>query len=213
MVDTIRQLCIKSYELKDYGGSFKIQQGKEYTTTIPSDALGTVTVYGDHWRPVPIPKEHFVSVEIRLHEEPAMTSTIDIVVRNNYKFGNRIVKVLETNRPDKTDYPIIVMDIKNGDFIWLATDGKDYLGNQLTELQPWDALKPGDLCVVRDKSISGYLRIFSHVKGGKPYICNSISGDTISWDSCRPLTEEEMAKVKKGFGNLGDNDARNTRSP
>ena len=200
MVDTIRQLCIKSYELRDYNGeSVKIQQGKEYTTTLSSGAQRTVTVFRNYWVPVPIPKEHFVSVEIRLHEEPAMTSTIDIVVRNNYKFGNRVVKVLETNRPDKTDYPIIVMDIKNGDFIWLATDGKDYLGNQLTELQPWDTLKPGDLCMTGANGIEEYLLIFSHVERGKPYTWYTISGDTIPWDSCRPLTEEEMAKVKKGI--------------
>ena len=62
MVDVVRQLCIKNYELKARNGDcFKVQQGKEYTTTVPTDDRKSVTVFSNYW--VSVPKEHFVPVE------------------------------------------------------------------------------------------------------------------------------------------------------
>ena len=62
MVDIVKQLCIKSYELKAQNGdSFQVKQGKEYTTTPPLDEKEVVTVFSTYW--VPVPKEHFVLVE------------------------------------------------------------------------------------------------------------------------------------------------------
>lgn len=62
MVDIVKQLCIKSYEITSQGGDyFKAQQGKEYATTLPSDDKETVMVFSNYW--VPVPKEHFVLAE------------------------------------------------------------------------------------------------------------------------------------------------------
>ena len=62
MVDIVKQLCIKSYEITAKNGDyFKAQQGKEYTTTVPKEDKDTVTVFSNFW--VPVPKEHFVLVE------------------------------------------------------------------------------------------------------------------------------------------------------
>ena len=62
MVDTVKQLCIKSFEVNAQNGDhWKAQQGKEYTTTIPSEEKDTITVFSNYW--VPVPKEHFVMSE------------------------------------------------------------------------------------------------------------------------------------------------------
>lgn len=62
MVDVVKQLCIKSYEVTaENGDYFKAQQGREYTTTKPAVDKDTVTVFSNYW--VPAPKENFVPVE------------------------------------------------------------------------------------------------------------------------------------------------------
>ena len=62
MVDIVKQLCIKSYEVKaENGDYFVAKQGNEYTTTTPKYDESTVTVFGNFW--VPVPKEHFVLKE------------------------------------------------------------------------------------------------------------------------------------------------------
>lgn len=63
MVAIVEQLCIKSYEVTAKNGDYwKAQQGKTYTTTVPSADNETVTVFSDFW--VSVPKEHFVVREI-----------------------------------------------------------------------------------------------------------------------------------------------------
>ena len=58
----VTQLCIKSYEITAKNGDyFKAQQGKEYTTTVPTEDNDEVTVFSNYW--VPVPKEHFVLSE------------------------------------------------------------------------------------------------------------------------------------------------------
>ncbi len=62
MVDIVEQLCIKSYEIKAQNGDcFKAEQGKLYTTTVPTVEKNEVTVFSNYC--VPIPKEHFVISE------------------------------------------------------------------------------------------------------------------------------------------------------
>lgn len=54
MVDIVEQLCIKSYEITAQNGDyFKAEQGRKYTTTVPSDEKETVTVFSKYWVPVP----------------------------------------------------------------------------------------------------------------------------------------------------------------
>lgn len=68
MVDVVKQLCIKSYEIEAQNGEyFKAQQGTEYTTTVPTDEKDTVTVFSNCW--VPVPKEHFVVSESGTYEQ------------------------------------------------------------------------------------------------------------------------------------------------
>lgn len=63
MVDIVKQLCVKSFEITATNGDhWKAKQGKEYTTTVPVDDKDTVTVFSNYW--VPVPKEHFVLVEV-----------------------------------------------------------------------------------------------------------------------------------------------------
>lgn len=62
MVDIVKQLCIKSYEITAQNGDyFKAQQGKVYKTTVPSEDKETVNVFSNYW--VPVPKDHFTPVE------------------------------------------------------------------------------------------------------------------------------------------------------
>lgn len=62
MVDVVEQLCIKSFEITAQNGDhWRAEQGKSYTTTVPSDEEETVTVFSDFW--VQVPKEHFVLLE------------------------------------------------------------------------------------------------------------------------------------------------------
>jgi hypothetical protein len=59
---TIKQLCIKSYEITAKNGDyFKAYQGKEYITSLPKIGEDTVTVFSSYW--VNAPKDHFVPVE------------------------------------------------------------------------------------------------------------------------------------------------------
>ena len=61
MVETVKQLCIESFEVEaENGDYFKAQQGKEYTTTFP-DNDGNVVVLSNFW--VTVPANHFVIVE------------------------------------------------------------------------------------------------------------------------------------------------------
>jgi hypothetical protein len=61
MVDITEQLCIKSYEIEAVNGDyFKAEQGKFYTTTVPTDDKNVI-VFSRFW--VPVPKEHFVRAE------------------------------------------------------------------------------------------------------------------------------------------------------
>ena len=65
MVDIVKQLCIKSYEIT-------AQQGKEYTTTVPAEDKEIVMVFSNYW--VPVPKEHFVPAEEMMDKAaPVMT--------------------------------------------------------------------------------------------------------------------------------------------
>ena len=62
MVAIVEQLCIKSYEVTAQNGDYwKAEQGRKYTTTVPSDEKDTVTVFSNFW--MPVPKEHFVLAE------------------------------------------------------------------------------------------------------------------------------------------------------
>ena len=62
MVDIVEQLCIKSFEVEDCEGTrWKAEQGRTYTTTVPSDDTESVTVFHQYW--VRVPKEHFVVLE------------------------------------------------------------------------------------------------------------------------------------------------------
>lgn len=62
MVNVVKQLCIKSFEIiAQNGDHWRAEQGKRYTTTVPSDEEETVTVFSDFW--VRVPKEHFVLLE------------------------------------------------------------------------------------------------------------------------------------------------------
>lgn len=61
VVDTVKQLCVKSFHIRDsFGTEWTAEQGKEYTTTVP-DESETVTVFSRYW--VPVPKGHFVIAE------------------------------------------------------------------------------------------------------------------------------------------------------
>jgi len=62
MVAIVEQLCIKSFEVTDEEGtSWKAEQGRTYTTTVPRDDKETVVVFSRYW--VPVPKYHFVALE------------------------------------------------------------------------------------------------------------------------------------------------------
>ncbi len=59
MVAVVDQLCVKSFAVVDPDGTrWKAEQGRFYTTTVPSDDADTVTVFSRYW--VPVPKNHFV---------------------------------------------------------------------------------------------------------------------------------------------------------
>jgi len=61
MVETVKQLCIESFEIEaENGDYFKAQQGEEYTTTFP-DNDGNVVVFSNFW--VTVPATNFVIVE------------------------------------------------------------------------------------------------------------------------------------------------------
>jgi len=61
MVDTVEQLCIKSFEVKAQNGDYwKAEQGKKYTTTVPDDG-DAVIVFSNFW--VKAPKNNFVLCE------------------------------------------------------------------------------------------------------------------------------------------------------
>lgn len=62
MVDIVKQLCIKSYEIVARNGDyFKAQQGQEYTTTLPAEDEDDVIVLSNYW--VRAPKENFIESE------------------------------------------------------------------------------------------------------------------------------------------------------
>jgi len=61
MVDIVKQLCVKSFEVTAKNGDcWKAEQGKEYTTTVPYEDK-PVTVFSNYW--VKVPQNHFVKVE------------------------------------------------------------------------------------------------------------------------------------------------------
>lgn len=61
-MEVVEQLCIKSYEITAQNGdNWRAEQGKTYTTTVPTDEKDTVTVFSRYW--VPVPKDHFVLCE------------------------------------------------------------------------------------------------------------------------------------------------------
>lgn len=63
----VEQLCVKSYEVTDEDGSYwKAEQGKTYTTTVPSEGEDSVTVFSNFW--VKVPKVHFVLSEKKTTE-------------------------------------------------------------------------------------------------------------------------------------------------
>ena len=54
MVAIVEQLCIKSFEIKaEDGDCWKAEQGRTYTTTVPSDEKETVIVFSQCWVSVP----------------------------------------------------------------------------------------------------------------------------------------------------------------
>lgn len=62
MIATVKQICIKGFEITARNGDhWEAKQGKEYTTTPPSDEKEMVTVFSNYW--VLVPKDHFVLVE------------------------------------------------------------------------------------------------------------------------------------------------------
>lgn len=62
MVDTVRQLCIESIEIVDSEGTrFKIEQGKDYLTTIPEYHDDNIILFSRYW--VSVPKKNFVVKE------------------------------------------------------------------------------------------------------------------------------------------------------
>lgn len=64
MVEITEQLCIKSFDVTDaQGAHWRAEQGKTYTTTVPSDDKETVVVFSRYW--VAAPKDHFVQCEAR----------------------------------------------------------------------------------------------------------------------------------------------------
>jgi len=123
-----------------------------------------------------------------------MTDKIKYIVGKEYKLGDKVVRVLAIDRPVENNIwrPIVVMDVEAGGLFSLAKNGS-YGSEQLTEIKPWDTLKPGDLCMVGYNS----LYIFAGVINGRPYTWSNRLTPML-WSTCRPLTEEEMAKVKKG---------------
>ena len=61
-MNVMKQLCIKSFEVKAVNGDYwKAEQGKKYTTSVPSDDSDTVTVFSNFW--VTVPKHHLVPLE------------------------------------------------------------------------------------------------------------------------------------------------------
>lgn len=61
MVNVVKQLCIKGWEITAENGDYwKAEQGKTYTTTVP-DEKPYVTVFSRYW--VKAPKENFVLCE------------------------------------------------------------------------------------------------------------------------------------------------------
>ena len=62
MVAIVEQLCVKSYEITAQNGDYwKAEQGRKYTTTVPSEDNQTITVFSSFW--VAVPKDHFVLAE------------------------------------------------------------------------------------------------------------------------------------------------------
>ena len=62
MVDTVQQLCMKSYETTtDNKVYWKAEQGKIYTTSVPIKGKKRITVFSDYWALAP--KKHFVLIE------------------------------------------------------------------------------------------------------------------------------------------------------
>jgi hypothetical protein len=64
VVQIVEQLCIKSWDVTDVDGTtWKAEQGRTYTTTVPDDSKEPVIVFSQYW--VPVPKENFVLREAR----------------------------------------------------------------------------------------------------------------------------------------------------
>ena len=62
MVDVVKQLCIKSFELTaENGDHFEVKQGDYYTTTKDTNDKGEVVVFRNFW--VRVPESHFVLQE------------------------------------------------------------------------------------------------------------------------------------------------------
>ena len=88
--------------------------------------------------------------------------------------------------------------------ILIDTDLKDERGFQWRISKPWDGLKPGDLCKVRDYEEQAWeLHVFAGAPDilGKPVTYTGVEGKVVSWDLCEPLTEEEKNLLKEGVKN------------
>ena len=61
MVDTVKQLCIRSWKVTAGNSDhWEAKQGEIYTTTVP-DEKPFVTVFSNYW--VQVPVEFFVRIE------------------------------------------------------------------------------------------------------------------------------------------------------
>jgi len=123
----------------------------------------------------------------------------EYIVGKEYKLGDKVVRVLAIDRPinniNNMWGPIVAMGVEAGGLFSLAKNGS-YGNEQLTEIQPWDTLKPGDLCVIND----AWLRVFAGTVDGRPAYWDYVRGNNPAMaNTCRLLTEEELAKVKKGI--------------
>ena len=79
MVDVVEQLCIHSYEITaENGDSFKVEQGKEYTT-VPEEGKENVTVFSSYW--VSIPKRCFVVSETNPYRNNALDTRSKLWIR------------------------------------------------------------------------------------------------------------------------------------
>jgi len=99
----------------------------------------------------------------------------------------------------KGDYPLVIAVeslCDTEEIVVRAAHGGSTIASPFIPSKPWDSLKPGDACFVRDGAGSWHARVFKGIDTGYP-ITFSEEGGFDSWRHCVPakLVDGELVPV------------------